>query len=76
MWIILLAVFLVYVVISNVITIATSESKGNKRMKSFVKMLLWLVTVVIMCYLAKANGNYMCYLMLSCFLVVKYLLKI
>ena len=76
MWIILLAVFLVYVVISNVITIATSESKGNKRMKSFVKMLLWLVTVVIMCYLAKANGNHLCYLMISCFFVVKYLLKI
>ena len=76
MWVILLIAFIEYAAISIFITIDPYASKGNKRGKRLVKMLIWLITAVVVNYLMKENGDYKIYLMIACFFAIKHFLEI
>lgn len=76
MWKILLFAFIEYVVIGIFITIDPYASKRNKRVKRLIKMLLWVLTAVITSYLMKTNNDYVIYLFVSFFFIIKYLLEI
>lgn len=76
MWKIFLFAFIEYVVMGVFITIDPYASKSNKRIKRLIKMLLWVLTAVITSSLMQTNNDYVIYLLVSLFFIIKYLLEI
>ena len=76
MWIILALAMVEYFAISIFIPIDPYASKGNKRLKRFIRMVLWLLTDFIVYYQIKKWDELVVYLMISTFFTVKYLLEI
>ena len=76
MWIILALAMVEYFAISIFIPIDPYASKGNKRLKRFIRMVLWLLTDFIVYYQIKKWDELVVYLMISTFFTVKYFLEI
>lgn len=57
MWIILALAMVEYFAISIFIPIDPYASKGNKRLKRFIRMVLWLLTDFIVYYQIKNGTN-------------------
>lgn len=68
--------FVEYIVITFLITIDPYETKGKKRIKRFIKMMLWLITAGILYNTFEINQNIIFFLIIACFFCVKYLLDI
>ena len=67
MWIILALAMVEYFAISIFIPIDPYASKGNKRLKRFIRMVLWLLTDFIVYYQIKKWDELVVYLMISTF---------
>lgn len=76
MWKMLLFAFIEYIVIGIFLPIDASKSKASRRLKRFIKLLLWVVTGIVVNYLMRENSEYAIYLMISVCFVINYFLEI
>lgn len=65
-----------YIIIGCCVVIDPYEPKGKKRIKRFLKMLIWIMTAGMAYYFFGTDGEGKFFFFITCFMVVKYLLDI
>lgn len=76
MWKMLLFAIIKYIVIGIFLPIDANKSKASRRLKRFIKLLLWVVSGIAVNYLMRGSSEYEIYLMVSVCFVINYFLEI